>query len=307
VDYSAVRTKITTQLSIRCTIDQSLKQYSSFHLGGKARLFAQPTTTVALADLVRLLRRERVPFLIIGNGSNVIFSDQPYEGVVICTTKINCVRISGTGVFAEAGVGMDLLVVAAINKGLAGFEELSWIPGSLGGALVMNAGAFHAEIADYLVSVTVLDPRGRIRTLHRDEVRFGYREAPPLETMVILSARFKLFKEKRQDIMRRRREIIRTRKHKHPLRWPSAGSVFKRPEGYFVRRLIEEVGLPGRRIGGAQVATKHPGFIVNRGNARGADVVRLIKLIRDRIYKRFRLRLELEQIVIGEDLKKILE
>lgn len=307
MDYSELKRDMKDKTGVKCYLDHSLKMCSSFHLGGMTKVFAVPATVDELVEAVKYCRSKKVPYFILGNGSNVIFSDKSYEGVIINTKKVKNIKIKKNIVTVGAGVDLDILVMNAIRKGLAGFEELSHIPGSLGGALIMNAGAFHGEISDYLVDVKVLDSRNRIKRLSRYNIDFGYREAPPLDQMVILEARFRLFRENVKDLLRRRREIIKKRNRKHPLKYPSAGSVFKRPEGYFVRRLIEQVGLPGKRIGNAQISKKHPGFIVNLGNAKSKDVVKLIKIVRDKIEKNFRIRLELEQIIVGDDLKKTIQ
>ncbi|MFH1283290.1 MAG: UDP-N-acetylmuramate dehydrogenase [bacterium] len=307
MNYTNLKRSLESKFNIRCKLNHSLKLCSSFHLGGTARLFAEPATTAALVSLIKFCRLEKISYYMVGNGSNVIFSDKPFEGVIITTKKINRIKFRKNIIVAEAGINLDTLVKRSIKKALAGFEELSHIPGSLGGAIRMNAGAFHAEVADYLVDVKVLDPQNRIKTLNRYNIDFGYREAPPLNSMIILEARFRLFRDNVKDLMRRRREIIKKRNRKHPLKYPSAGSVFKRPEGYFVRKLIELSGLPGKRVGGAQISKKHPGFIVNLGNAKSSDVVKLIKIIRDKIFKNFKLNLELEQIIVGDDLMRMLK
>jgi UDP-N-acetylmuramate dehydrogenase len=307
MNYLVLSKKIGLATGVKCRLNHSLKNCSSFHLGGTAGVFAEPKSVDELVSIVKYLRVEKISYFILGNGSNVIFSDKPYDGVIVCTKKLNKINIKSNIVHAESGVDLDILISLTVKKGLAGLEELSHIPGSLGGAVWMNAGAFHGEVSDYIVSVKILDSKNRIKTLNRPEIDFGYREVPTLANAVVLEVKFRLFKERVKDITRRRKEIIKKRNRKHPLKYPSAGSVFKRPEGHFVRRLIEESGMAGKRIGGAQVSKKHPGFIVNLGNAKSSDVIKLIKFVRERIYQRFRLKLELEQVVIGHDLQKMLE
>ena len=284
--------------------NQLLAPYSSFRIGGPADIAVWPYSRSALLDVVTAIRRFSIRCDVFGNGSNVLFADEGYRGVVIFTTKMNRVVLKDGLLWADAGVSFTGLAVRALQEGLTGLEFAYGIPGSVGGAIYMNAGAYEGEISKVCVETTVYDPhealQGSIRELSGAKQGFDYRTSvfQTMEGAVILSGKFKLsqgdpskIKAKMDDLMSRRRE-------KQPLEYPSAGSTFKRAPGYFTAQLIHEAGLKGLTVGGAQVSEKHAGFVINRGGATAKDVLTLIEQIKERIWKHFGVMIECEVRII---------
>lgn len=274
-----------------------LRNYCTFRIGGVARDVFFPENAREMAELVLRLRAEGTPFWIHGAGANTLFPDGEILLPVISTSEMTACERQGRTVRAEAGKTMDAWVLECLRQGLGGVECLSGIPGTLGGALFMNAGAYGQEISDHLVSVTVLTPDGRVTDLPRQECGFGYRQAPALRETVILAALWTLPQSDPGPLLARRKEILATRREKQPLEFPSAGSVFKRPPGAYASQLIDRAGLKGLRVGGAQVSEKHAGFIVNVDNATCQDVLELVEICRKTVRERFGHDLELEQCV----------
>ena len=288
-------------------VDLPLAPYSSFRIGGPADITVWPYSRSAMLDVVTAIRRLSIRYDVFGNGSNVLFADEGYRGVVIFTTKMNRVVLKDGLLWADAGVSFTGLAVRALQEGLTGLEFAYGIPGSVGGAIFMNAGAYGGEIAKICVETTVYDPhealRGSIREVSGADQGFDYR-ASAFQTMagaVILSGKFKLrsgdpakIKAEMDDLMSRRRE-------KQPLEYPSAGSTFKRAPGYFTAQLIHEAGLKGLTVGGAQVSEKHAGFVINRGGATAKDVLTLIEQIKERIWKHYGVMIECEVRLISAE------
>ena len=273
----------------------ALKNYCTFRIGGVARDIFFPENAQELAELVLRHRAENRAFWIHGAGANTLFPDGEILLPVISTSEMTaCVREGGT-VRAEAGKTLDAWVLECLRAGLGGIECLSGIPGTLGGALFMNAGAYGHEISDHLVSVTILAPDGRIIDLAKEECGFGYRQASALREAVILGGTWSLPQSDPGPLLAKRREILAKRREKQPLEFPSAGSVFKRPQGAYASQLIDQAGLKGLRVGGAQVSEKHAGFIVNVDNATCRDVLELVEICRTTVRERFGHELELEQ------------
>lgn len=277
--------------------DISLKNHCTYRIGGTARNFYLPETMEEMASLVRDLRAGNESFWIHGGGANTLFPDGEVELPVISTSAMTASRRDERRIFAESGKVMDAWVLEALRAGLGGVECLSGIPGTLGGALFMNAGAYGQEISDHLLSVTVLDQNGRVAEIPKEQCGFGYRRAETLRDKIILAGTWELPRADSTATLATRGEILARRKEKQPLEFPSAGSVFKRPEGAFASQLIDEAGLKGVRVGGAQVSEKHAGFIVNTGGATCRDVLELIDLCRRTVRERFGHDLELEQRV----------
>lgn len=286
--------------------DVLLAPYSSFRIGGPADIAVWPYSRAALLDLLTAIRRLDIRSDVFGNGSNVLFADEGYRGVVIFTTKMNRVVWKDGILWADAGVSFTGLAVRALQEGLTGLEFAYGIPGSVGGAIYMNAGAYDGEISQVCIETTVYDPKeallGGIREVSGAKQGFDYRTSAfqTMEGAVILGGKFKLkigdpaeIKGKMDDLMSRRRD-------KQPLEYPSAGSTFKRAPGYFTAKLIHEVGLKGMSVGGAQVSEKHAGFVINRGGATAKDVLTLIELIKERIWKYFGVMIECEVRIIPE-------
>ncbi len=283
-----------------------LAPYSSFRIGGAADFAVWPYTRVALLDVVTALRRLGIRKDVFGNGSNVLFADEGYRGVAIFTTKMNRIVLRDGILWADAGASFTGLAVRARSEGLTGLEFAYGIPGSVGGAIYMNAGAYDGEIAQVCVETTVYDPAqailGGISEVSGEAQRYGYRTSAfqSMEGAVILGGKFKLkpgdpaeIKAKMDDLMTRRRD-------KQPLEYPSAGSTFKRAPGYFTAKLIHEAGLKGASVGGAQVSEKHAGFVINRGGATAKDVLTLIEQIKEQVWKYAGVAIECEVRIIPE-------
>ncbi len=273
----------------------TLKNFSTFRIGGVAKSIFFPENAQEMADIVRQHRAKNTSFWIHGGGANTLFPDHEVLLPIISTSEMTaCVREGGT-VRAEAGKIMDAWVLECLREGLGEIECLSGIPGTLGGALFMNAGAYGHEISDHLVSVTVLTLDGRITEIPKHECGFGYRQALSLRESVILAGTWSLPQSDPEPLLAKRKEILARRRDKQPLEFPSAGSVFKRPAGAYASQLIDQAGLKGLRVGGAQVSEKHAGFIVNVDNATCRDVLELVDICRRTVRERFGYELELEQ------------
>ncbi|MDY0227937.1 MAG: UDP-N-acetylmuramate dehydrogenase [Desulfomicrobium apsheronum] len=272
-----------------------LKNYCTFRIGGVAKDIFFPETPQELAEIVLHHRAENTAFWIHGGGANTLFPDDEILLPVISTSEMTaCVR-DGSTVRAEAGKTMDAWVLECLRDGLGGIECLSGIPGTLGGALYMNAGAYGHEISDHLVYVTILTKGGRVIDIPKAECGFGYRQALALRETVVLAGTWELPQSDPSPLLTKRKEILARRKEKQPLEFPSAGSVFKRPTGAYASQLIDQAGLKGLRVGGAQVSEKHAGFIVNVDNATCRDVLELVEICRKTVLERFGYELELEQ------------
>lgn len=278
-----------------------LADHSTFRIGGAADYLVLPETADQFCALIDHLRRGGVRYLVIGNGSNLLFSDQGFRGVVISTVGMTGLRVEGNIIYANCGVPLSRLALAAQKAGLTGLEFAYGIPGSCGGALCMNGGAFGGEMKDVLLDARVLDPEsGEIRTLTAEEHAFGYRHSIYTDTALIaLSARFALQKGDPVQIRALMDEHMQYRIDRQPLDRPSAGSVFKRYPGYYTSQLIDEAGLKGRRVGDAMVSPKHAGFIVNCGHATAADVTALIDIIREEIFRIHGIYIECEVKIIN--------
>jgi UDP-N-acetylmuramate dehydrogenase len=267
-----------------------LKNYCTFRIGGVAKNIFFPENPQELAEIVRRYRAENTAFWIHGGGANTLFPDSEILLPIISTSEMTASVRDGGTVRAQAGKTMDAWVLECVREGLGGIECLSGIPGTLGGALYMNAGAYGHEISDHLVSVTVLTRDGRVIDIPKLECGFGYRQALALREAVVLSGTWELPQSDPKPLLARRKEILARRKDKQPLEFPSAGSVFKRPEGAYASQLIDQAGLKGLRVGGAQVSEKHAGFIINVDNATC-----LVEICRKTVLERFGYELELEQ------------
>ncbi len=276
-----------------------LARHCTYRIGGTAEIFAPETMAECLA-LVRSWRAQGQPFWVLGGGANTLFGDGHLPFPVLLTRALDALTIHGLVVEAQAGVWLDRLVALTVRHGLAGLERLSGIPGSVGGAIRMNAGAYGAEVSDHLLEVTVLAPDGGVVRIPKEACGFGYRSAHGLHGALILSARWLLSPQDAAILQGERRTILQRRRQAQPLEYPSAGSVFKRPPGDYASRLVDAAGLKGVRIGGAQVSEKHAGFIVNRGGASAADVLALMALCRRTVANRFGVHLELEQCLCLE-------
>ena len=282
--------------------DEPMSRHTTFRLGGPADVLFMPDSAEQVARALEAARALGTPVLVIGNGSNLLVRDGGVRGLVVALGEAySDVSRVGNVVTAQAGASLARVAAFAQTCGLAGLEFASGIPGTLGGGCAMNAGAYGGQLSDVLVDAQVY-LGGGIRTLTRDEMQMGYRTTLPLrQGGVVLRARFALTPDDPGAIAERMRELNARRRDKQPLNYPSAGSVFKRPEGHFAGALIEGAGLKGRAVHGACVSEKHAGFIVKTGEATAADVLALIGIVQDEVEARFGVRLETEVRILGED------
>ena len=301
--------------------DEPMKIHTTFRVGGPASYFVTPETEEEVAKVIEVCTQENVPYYIVGNGSNLLVSDQGYEGVIIQIYKqMNRVEITENEIHAQAGALLSMIANRAMEAELTGFEFAAGIPGTLGGACVMNAGAYGGEMKDVLESVTVLTGEGKIielgrnvletvtvltrdgdvKTLTKDELELGYRTSViAKKDYIVLSAVIRLENGKKEEIKAVMDDLKEKRITKQPLEYPSAGSTFKRPEGYFAGKLIQDAGLRGFQVGGAQVSEKHCGFVVNKDQATAADVMNLMNQVSDKVYEMSGVRLEPEVKRLG--------
>ena len=283
--------------------DFPLSRVTSFHIGGNADLAVYPADAEAFAYALDAVVQAGVPYTVIGNGSNTLVRDGGFRGVVFVTTDMRRVTIDGTRLTGGCGVLLGSVGTNASRAGLAGAEFANGIPGTLGGAVYMNAGAYGGQLADIVCETVCYDLDAK-QVLHLDKAaqHFGYRHSVFMEkNYIILSATLQLTKDEPDAIRARMNDYLARRREKQPLEYPSAGSVFKRPEGHFAGKLIEDAGLKGLRVGGAEVSPKHAGFIVNVGGATARDVLELIERIREKVYAMSGVTLECEIRTIGED------
>ena len=285
--------------NITAYFDESMKKHTTFKVGGNAECIAMPDTVEKAALLVKYLKDNNIKNYYVGNGSNVIFNDGGFDGVVVKTSNLNSVVIDGNKIVSGAGVLMTSLSKKAQESGLSGLECCYGIPGNVGGGVFMNAGAYGGEISQALVSVDYLDEDGNLHTLSKEECDFSYRHSVFMKNKwLIVSATFVMENKDSAEMLVFMEDIMQRRKDKQPLDKPSAGSSFKRPVGYFAAALIDECGLKGLTVGGAQVSEKHAGFIVNIGGATCQDIVDLADKVRQIVLDKKGVVLEKEMIIV---------
>lgn len=279
---------------------ESLALHTTYKIGGAADALVFPKNFDEWLFLLEYVKESNIPLTILGNGSNVLISDKGLRGLVALTSENNNIKIEENAVSAGAGALLDKVIKEAAEKGLKGLENMSGIPASVGGAVIMNAGAYGSETFDCLESFEVITPERKLKTVLKSGVKYGYRSVRGIEGCIVLSAKWKLEKTSAPEIENRRMEVLNLRAQKQPLNYPSAGSVFKRPEGLFASKLIDEAGLKGLTVGGAKVSEKHAGFIVNFNNATACDVYNLIEKVKKIVFKKTGVKLETEQLMLGE-------
>lgn len=286
----------------RILCDEPMNKHTTFRVGGTADYFVCAQTVTEVQAVVALCKKEEVPYYILGNGSNLLVGDKGYRGVILQIAKeMNAIDIEGTVVRAQAGALLSRIGNRVLEAGLTGFEFASGIPGTLGGAVVMNAGAYGGELKDVLEDVTVLDQDGNIKVLSKEQLALGYRTSIIAEKKyIVLEASMQLKKGEKDQIKAYMEELRDRRVSKQPLEYPSAGSTFKRPEGYFAGKLIQDAGLRGFQVGGAQVSEKHCGFVINKDGATAADIVELMNQVIEKVYQTFGVTLEPEVKRLGE-------
>lgn len=283
-------------------IDEPMKKHITFRVGGNADYFVTPKTVEDIKKVIALCKNEGIPYYILGNGSNLLVSDQGYRGVIIQIYKeMSDIKIEGNYVKAQAGALLSKIGSQAFEYGLTGFEFAAGIPGTLGGAVVMNAGAYGGEMKDIIEEVLVLTPEGKILKLKNEELELGYRTSIiSKKNYIVLEAIIRLESGDKDVIKQRMDELRFQRTSKQPLEFPSAGSTFKRPEGYFAGALIEQAGLKGKGIGGAEVSEKHAGFVINKNMATAKDIYDTILFVIEKVKENSGVVLEPEVRMIGK-------
>ena len=284
-------------------LDEPISRHTTFRVGGTADFFVTTKAKEEVRDVIRICKEAGMPYYIIGNGSNLLVSDAGYRGVIVQIYKeMNEVKVEGDLVKAQAGALLSGIAAKALGAELSGFEFASGIPGTIGGACVMNAGAYGGEMKDVLESVTVLTGEGKIIELGRNELELGYRTSVIAKKgYIVLGAVLKLERGDGEKIKTYMDELKEKRVTKQPLEYPSAGSTFKRPEGYFAGKLIEDAGLRGFQVGGAQVSEKHCGFVINRDHATAADIMELMRQVQIRVKENSGVDLEPEVKRLGDE------
>ena len=280
--------------------NESLKKHTTFKVGGNAKYIAMPKTVQQAADLLSFLKENEINYYILGRGSNVIFKDSGFDGVIIKTVNLQQVKyIDETTIYVQSGVALNVLCKNLQEKSLEGLEFCYGIPGNIGGAVFMNAGAYGGEIADAVLQGGYIDENCRVKTISAQECEFGYRHSIFQDKKwFITGCTLGLKKGDKQHISAFMEDIMQRRIDKQPLDKPSAGSSFKRPQGYFAAALIEQCGLKGCKIGGAQVSEKHSGFIVNTGNATCDDIVALAEYVEKVVFEKTGVKIEKEMIIV---------
>lgn len=290
--------------SDRIIENADMSQYTSFKAGGKADLLVEPANEGQLIHALNVLRQEKANYMVLGNGSNVLVKDGGYRGVIVrIGTSLSKIDIEGEILTCGAGALLSVVARVALNEELTGFEFASGIPGSIGGAVFMNAGAYGGEMKHIVESARIFEVKtGVIKEVTVDELDLSYRHSAIQATGdVVLSVKIRLQKGEREAISAQMKELREKRNTKQPVQYPSAGSFFKRPEGYFAGKLVQDAGLKGVSVGGAQVSEIHSGFVINTGNATATDICQLMVLVQNTVYDKFGVKMEPEVRIIGED------
>ena len=289
------------QNDISAVFNESMKKHTTFKVGGNAACVAMPDSVEKRRALIKFLNENKIRCYFLGNGSNVVFSDEGFDGVIIKTSKLNFINIDKKNNTAQAGAGVLMTSFSRMMRenGLGGMEFAYGIPGNIGGGCYMNAGAYGGQISDCVLSVEYIDRQGNVRTVSRRDCDYSYRHSVFMENKwLITSATFRLRPKDKVNMLSYMEDIMQRRVEKQPLDMPSAGSSFKRPRGYYAAALIDECGLKGFSVGGARVSTKHAGFIVNTGNASCADIVALADEVRKTVMEKKGVQLEKEMIIV---------
>lgn len=284
-------------------LDELMKKHTTFKVGGPADLLVYPSTYEMVKKVIAACKANNVEYFLMGNGSNLIVKDGGVKGVVIKVDRLNEIKVSDNTITAQCGAILSSVAKAALENSLTGLEFASGIPGYIGGAVAMNAGAYGGEMSHVLEKVLVINNENNIIELTIDELELGYRTSAILKYgYIVLETTMRLTQGDKDEIKTRMNDLAVQRRTKQPLEYPSAGSTFKRPVGYFAGKLIQDAGLRGATIGGAQVSEKHSGFVINTGDATASDILNLIKHVQDEVYKQFGVELHTEVRVIGEEL-----
>ena len=285
----------------RIQLEEPLDAHTTFRVGGPAQYFVRPVSTEEIAEMIKYFNLIEKDYYILGNGSNLLVGDKGYRGVVIqLFQQFDQIRVEGNQIFCQAGALLSKVASVALEAGLTGFEFASGIPGTIGGALVMNAGAYGGEMKDVIISATVMDSDGEVMVLDKKQLELGYRTSIIAEKgYIVLDALMQFSAGSQQQIKSKIAELATCRREKQPLEYPSAGSTFKRPSGYFAAKLISDAGLKGYKVGGAMVSMKHAGFVVNCDHATAADIIQITDDVRAEVKKQYDVQLELEVKKLG--------
>jgi len=281
--------------------NESLKKHTTFGVGGPAKILILPRTSNDIIKLINFSKKENIEIIFIGSGSNVLASDTGFKGIVITLKKaLNKIIFYDNEIYTQAGAMLGTMVKKAINKGYKGFESLVGVPGTVGGALIMNAGAHGSEISELFISARTINNNGEINSYVKNDIFFSYRKSSFDSKEILLDAKFKIIKGLKDNIIKRKNNVSLKRKESQPLKYRSAGSIFKNPgsnlaAGY----LIDKTGLKGLRIGDAEISKKHANFIINHGNATANEIFTLIKIMQNKVKDKFKIKLELEIKLIG--------
>ncbi len=283
-------------------VDEPLKNHTFTKLGGKADFYVTPSNYIEIIKVVKLCNKYQIPLTLIGNGSNLIIKDGGIRGIVMSLMKLNTIKIRRNYIIAQSGAMLSMCSVEALNSNLTGFEFACGIPGTVGGALYMNAGAYEGEIKDIIDYCYVITSEGNLKRIDKDDLNLSYRSSILQKSKdIVIEATFKLNEGNYDAIKTKMDELRIKRVTKQPLEYPSCGSVFKRPQGHYTGKLITDCDLKGYNIGQAEVSTKHAGFIINKGGATAKEYISLINHIQETVYKKFQVHLEPEVKIIGED------
>ena len=288
--------------NIICKENEPMCNHTTFKIGGNADLFVCVKNKEQLKEVLKITKEEKIPLFVLGLGSNLLVSDNGIEGVVLSLEEMKEISINQNTVTAEAGAHLSMVCTFAQINSLGGLEFAFGIPGSVGGALYMNAGVYGGEMKDVVVSADCINQYGELVTLTKNEMELGYRTSTFKQNgHIILSVTFALLRKDSKQVMAEMEDYASRRREKQPLEYPSAGSTFKRPTGYFAGALIEQNGLKGFCVGGAEVSEKHAGFVINKNNATAADVKELISQVAGKVYKNNGVKLEPEVIFVGRE------
>ncbi|MBR3598781.1 MAG: UDP-N-acetylmuramate dehydrogenase [Lachnospiraceae bacterium] len=285
--------------NISYKLNELMSGHTTFHIGGPAKYFFTPETDDEIVKIIDICKAQNIRYLIMGNGSNMLFSDQGFDGAIIqIYNNFNLIDVQEDGIYANAGALLSKLAALARDNSMTGMEFAAGIPGTLGGAVVMNAGAYGGEMKDIIEYVDVLESDGTVKRYNCENMEFGYRKSIISDDKIVLGAKLRLAKGDKTLIQAKMDELKIARTSKQPLELPSAGSTFKRPEGYFAAKLIDDSGLRGYKSGGAMVSEKHCGFVVNYDKATCKDVLEVIEHVQDVVEEKYGVRLEPEVKII---------
>lgn len=281
--------------------DISLSTLTTYKTGGIAKLVVYPNNINNLKQMLKLIHKYNIKYFILGKGSNTLFSDKEFNGIIIKLDKLNNFKIKQTEIYVESGMILSKLVQASVRKELTGLEFAIGIPGTIGGAIYMNAGAYGNNMSNIVKSVIVLNEKFQIKEIPLEKLKFDYRYSifQDNKNLICVAANIKLEHGNHDEIASKIKENLLKRKNSQPLEYPSAGSVFRNPEGNYAGKIIEELGLKGKNIGGAEISTKHANFIINKNNASSSDILNLIKLVQKEVKDKYKIDLKLEQQLVN--------